>query len=271
MKISVVIAVYKNIDFLSVVLESIARQRFTDFEVIIAEDDDDPVMKRFVDEQSRRRGFPLKHVFQAHRGFGKNRILNAALLIAQGEYVTFLDGDCVLHRHYLNEYMKRAHTSLCLFGRRVILDKTLTGKLIATKNLKYLSWWRILFSRSGRREDAFLVPFPTSRKTSGIYGSSFFIARENMAAINGFDEDFTHPYFGEDTDVERRLKLIGIRFKCTRQKTIQYHLYHERGDDAANWQLSATLYRQKEKEGLSYCINGLVKGSIHPPASVRPA
>jgi hypothetical protein len=42
MNISLIIAVYKNIDFLDLVLRSVARQSMTDFEVIIAEDNDAP-------------------------------------------------------------------------------------------------------------------------------------------------------------------------------------------------------------------------------------
>ena len=80
-----------------------------------------------------------------------------------------------------------------------------------------------------------------------------------MIAINGFDEDFTRPFYGEDTDIERRLRLLGIRVVCTRYATIQYHLFHDVGDRSDAWKVSETLYIKKLSVNSMRCANGVVK------------
>src|SRR5258708_2013888 len=105
MKISVIIAFYKNLPFLDVILSGLQRQTYDDdFEVIIAEDDDASATKDFVKKKSGELPFLLKHVFQEDKGFRKNRILNAAVRVADGELLVFFDGDCVPHRRCLKEY-----------------------------------------------------------------------------------------------------------------------------------------------------------------------
>ena len=45
--------------------------------------------------------------------------------------------------------------------------------------------------------------------------------------MNGFDERFDQPAYGEDTDLEARLRRNGIQFLGIRNQAIQYHLYHK--------------------------------------------
>jgi glycosyltransferase involved in cell wall biosynthesis len=47
--ISLIIAVYKNIPALDLILQSVQKQTFRDVEVIIAEDGEDLLMKSFIE------------------------------------------------------------------------------------------------------------------------------------------------------------------------------------------------------------------------------
>ena len=49
----------------------------------------------------------------------------------------------------------------------------------------------------------------------------------DMLKINGFDEDFEQPYYGEDTDIDRRAVLMGLEKISVRNIAIQYHMWHE--------------------------------------------
>ncbi|HXO75095.1 MAG TPA: glycosyltransferase, partial [Puia sp.] len=108
MKLSVIVAFYKNIPFLDMIFKGLNKQTYTDFEVIIAEDDDAAATVEFLKEQSALLPFPILHVSQKDDGFRKDEILNKAVIAATGEFLVFLDGDCIPHRRLLKEYVSRA-------------------------------------------------------------------------------------------------------------------------------------------------------------------
>jgi len=258
-RVSLIAAVYDRIDFLAPVLASIGNQRFRDFEVIVAEDNDSVDMQQFISVKTSAAGFPLLHVSQPRRGFGKSRILNTAVRRSCGEVLIFIDGDCILHPRFIAEYAQRANERSCLFGRRVLLDFVTTRRILDSGDVSICSFPRLLFTRARRKEDGLYAPFLHSMRKWGIYGSSFCVTRTAFFAINGFDEDFSEPYFGEDADVERRLYLHGIRMRCARFKAIQYHLHHGGKHRPLAWKSSSELFMRKKNEGLSYCRNGLEK------------
>ncbi len=66
-----------------------------------------------------------------------------------------------------------------------------------------------------------------NRKDKGILGSNFSLSREDLYAVNGFDERFAHPAVGEDTDIEHRLQRNGCQVKTIRNRAIQYHIFHK--------------------------------------------
>jgi hypothetical protein len=59
----------------------------------------------------------------------------------------------------------------------------------------------------------------------GILGSNFSLWKEDILAINGFDEAYD-TYGLEESDVQFRLSLVGVRGKSLRNLAIQYHVYH---------------------------------------------
>lgn len=259
-KLSIIIAVYKEYDYLDLVLASIEQQHFRDFEVIIAEDNNDPNFKKILNDKKELLSFPINHVCQQDRGFRKNKILNSAIRASRGEYLVFIDGDCILHPLFLFEYSRLVVPGTCLFGRRVRLDRRTTQRLLKTKKTTHLSPLRLLLTRSKRQEDGFYLPFlPPPSKARNILGCNFCVWKKDMERINGFDEAFTTPLYGEDTDVGRRFKLAGVRMESSRFKAVQYHLHHSTGNRQQAWEISGALYRQKEREGRCFCRKGLIQ------------
>lgn len=63
---------------------------------------------------------------------------------------------------------------------------------------------------------------------SEYFGSNFSLEKKLIEGMNGFDENFIGPGYGEDTDVERRLRLFGAKVKSIRNLAVQYHLYHKK-------------------------------------------
>ncbi len=258
---SLIISAYKNLPELELVLQSAAWQAFQDFEVIVAEDNDSPAMKDMLAQKRAEYNFPLKHVSHPDKGFRKGKILNEAIKNSQGKFLVFIDGDCILHRKFLYEYNRRLNEDLCIFGRRVMLGKALSDKLLATKDLNYLTFLRLLTSKSRKVEEGIYLPFelPLRRaRASGLKGCNFGVSRANMYKINGFDEDYVTYTVGTDDDVEWRLQGIGIEVRSIRNKAIQYHLYHRKKDRRGLADRNRELCREKMAKKLYSCKNGLI-------------
>lgn len=156
--ISVVIAFYKRLDFLGLILDCLDKQSEKRFEVIIAEDDNAQETLDFIKHKKRQVRYPIKHVFQEDLGFRKNRALNRALLIASSDIIAFLDGDCLPHKHFVKQHIKNVREGLSCFGRRVMLGEKISNKMIAHGCRGYLGLITLLMSDSKKWRKRFTYP-----------------------------------------------------------------------------------------------------------------
>ena len=181
--------------------------------MIVAEDNDSPGMIHAIEKAREKYFFPILHASQPDINFRKTRALNAAIKISKTDYTVSIDGDCLLHPHFLEQRYMLREKNTALFGRRVMLTEKFSNKILATYFLPNLM--TILSALCKRLDAAFYLPFmPTPIETySGIWGCNWSIHKNDLYAVNGFDEDYTSAGIGEDTDIERRLKK-----RCTTQK-----------------------------------------------------
>jgi cellulose synthase/poly-beta-1,6-N-acetylglucosamine synthase-like glycosyltransferase len=255
--ISIIIAVYKNIPALDLIFKSLARQSFQDFEAIVAEDNNALDMAIFVKNAAGKHLFPIKHVSQPDMGFRKNKALNQAIRISASHYLVFIDGDCVLHPQFLQQHYVHRSNHFALFGRRVMLSKSLTESLYETQDLNTLSIFNLIINRCKRIDCAFYLPFkkPVIQKETGIWGCNWSIHKSALIAINGYDEDYIKAGIGEDTDLEWRLFATGIQLKRIKHLAIQYHLYHV--ENYASTLENQQLLEEKKASGQVICMHGL--------------
>ena len=90
MKLSIIIPVYRTQATLQRCMESILRQSFTDYEVILVDDESPDLCPQLCDEYTKQ-DCRIKVIHKQNGGLSDAR--NAGLEIAQGEYVTFVDSD----------------------------------------------------------------------------------------------------------------------------------------------------------------------------------
>jgi len=262
--ISLIISYYKNLAALDLIFKSLNNQTFKDFEVIISEDAQDDETKIFLTQQREKYTFPISHVWHEDIGFRKTKINNDALRISKGEKIVFIDGDCILHGRFLEVYNNSIVEGKYFYGRRVLLGPKISQKLLATRDLKYLRLFPILFSDSLERQEALYFPYrPTKRKKGReIWGCNWGILRKYIIGVNGFDEDYNLPCYGEDYDVSWRLRSkYKLELVSLKNKAIQYHLYHKLiWDDAIN-EKGKVIYDEKVRVGRTECLNGIEKYS----------
>ena len=259
--ISLVISFYKRIDFLYLIFLSLEKQSNKNFEVIIAEDADDIKTIAFLEKARQKFSFSIIHLSQKDEGFQKNKMLNKAIIAAKNENIVFIDGDCVLHKHFIKEYALQLKPNTALCGRKSELSEKLTNKLIINQSLSKLSLLSMVLYKCYRIEDAFYFPFILCRfkKNKGMIGCNWGTQKKLLLQVNGYDENYKMPCVGEDVDIEWRLKQIGVNFKSIENQAIVYHLYHKANYKENAYKENMKILQKTKENNQFYAINGIIK------------
>ena len=259
--ISLIISFYKRLDFLDLILQSIEKQSFRDFEVIVAEDNNDPSTTENVARARLLYKFNILHRSQEDTGFRKTRILNDAVRSASGEKLVFIDGDCVLHRHFLKAYNESITENNFCYGRRVYCSGKHTGLLLASRSIEKCTIWSaiLLGGRSIGAGFYFPVRIKRSKQSRRILGCNWGIMKKNILAVNGYDEDYTRAGVGEDFDIDWRLKKQGLRINSMKGRAIVFHLHHKPNYSPSDTDHVEKLMAEKKEAGETFCRSGILK------------
>ncbi len=263
---SLIISYYKRTDYLGLVFAGLEKQSFRNFEVIIADDGSDEPNVRKIENMGTNFPFKLLHLWHEDIGFRKNRILNRAITAAASDYLIFIDGDCIPHPEFIYEHFINKSDRTCLTGRRVNLSKKITGSLTEDKvkdgypgKSLIALFMDSIWGDTKDAEKGIFVKNPFLRnilnnKTRGILGCNFSVNKKDMLEINGFDERYTAPSIGEDSDIQYRLELNGIKIKSLNNIAVQYHLYHKLQDRPPQ---NLSLFEEVKKGGKAYTEYGI--------------
>ena len=269
-KATLIISVYNRFDFLQLVLAGLETQTEPAFEVIISDDGSGEAFIQQLHAYQQTSPLRLRHNWHPDEGFLKNRILNSSIRLAEGETLIFLDGDCIPHPAFVAEHLALGGPSRCLAGRRIDLSARLTQQLTpaavrqgilqrTTTMLGQLG--DFLTRRTFHFMNGFYVTQPAlrryfNRKERGLLGANFSVRKADLEAVNGFDERYTAPTFGEDSDVEFRLRLQGMAIVPVLNIAVAYHCHHKllpRPD------VSRELYEQVLRDSVAFTPYGLVQ------------
>ncbi|MEX1241925.1 MAG: glycosyltransferase [Cyclobacteriaceae bacterium] len=269
MNVSLIISVYKDVSSLRTVLEGLKFQRFKDYQIVISEDGESEEMRSFL--HSYPHDNPILHLTQPDAGWRKNQALNRAIQRSDGDYLIFIDGDCVLHHMFIENHVRFSGRRKVLAGKRVKLGPTFSNlfkehiqdlpilerKVEKEKKAMLKDGARFYEEAFYFNPDGLLSFIPRLRKMHQLKGCNMSVYREDIEAINGFDEDYQLPAIGEDIDLTWRFEGLGYKLFSLRNLAVQYHLYH-----LENWSdQSRNLQLMEEKMGLKQCVcrNGLKK------------
>jgi glycosyltransferase involved in cell wall biosynthesis len=231
--VSLVISVYQRDDFLTLVLTSLLNQTLQNFEVIVADDGSGPAIGQVIGQFQDAFSHPILHVRHDDDGFRKTIIVNSAVTRARADFLTFIDGDCVLHHRFLERHYRRRRPRLALAGRRVMLDRELTERLtpddVRTRRIERPSFW---WKHAGRidRWNGFYLPVMHGarnlRRTDyELVGSNFSVHRDDFFHVNGYDERIIGRGL-EDNNLRARFLNSGVAVGTITREALQYHLFH---------------------------------------------
>lgn len=247
--ISILLATYNWPQALGLVLESLAAQTDKDFEVVIADDGSRSDTAQLITAFKKAANFPIQHLWQEDNGFRKSSILNQALTVAQGDYLVFLDGDCITQTDFVAQHRVLAQSGYLVTGSRILLGKRLTRDLVAAQSTFAKSFFSSLshyklqllmqrFAGELNKCAPLWIKIPDNRWRiySGfvwkrIKGCNMACWRADAIRIGGFDESMVG-WGHEDADFVFRLQQSGLKRKSGAWATEVLHLDHPVGDQS---------------------------------------
>ncbi|MCH9813646.1 MAG: hypothetical protein K0U47_06840, partial [Epsilonproteobacteria bacterium] len=114
-------------------------------------------------------------------------------------------------------------------------------------------------NEEGIKLNNFFYNLKYRNKKSHILGCNFAVNREDILAINGFNEDYTSPSVGEDTDIEYRLIEYGCIIKPIRNRANIFHLFHENKYSKNDHLKSTKVFQKVQQQNEIICKNGISK------------
>jgi len=246
--VSLIVTTYNRPDALAAVLTGLLAQNDRGFEVLVADDGSRDDTRALVERIARAAPVPVAHVWQEDRGFRAGAARNRAAAQAGGEYIVFLDGDCVPRPDFVAQHRRLAEPGWMLAGNRVLLSESFTREVLAG-DLPIHAWsfaqWRDARSRGAINRTLPLRSLPLgplrkagSRRWQRVRTCNLGVWASAFSAVNGFDEVFEGWGF-EDSDLAVRLINHGVRRKYGAFATAVLHLWHRENDRARegkNWQ-----------------------------------
>jgi glycosyltransferase involved in cell wall biosynthesis len=224
MTVSLIISTYNRPEALAKVLAGVGRQTHLPSQILIADDGSAEPTRNLIEEWKSESRITVSHIWHPDEGFRKTIILNKAIKAAQGDYVVFLDGDCVPHAKFMADHKALAEKGFWVQGRRSFVKCEYVQKFDPSTSVLL---WLIMGRMSGLFK-AIRLPSPIIRRGTeqrGLIGCNMGIWREDLVAVNGFDESYIG-WGGEDSDIGSRLYHLGRPRKFVYGHAVVYHLDH---------------------------------------------
>ena len=244
--ISVVITTYNRPDALEAVVEACFLQDDKNFEIIIADDGSTANTRECIERLAARSPVPLTHVWQPDEGFRAAMARNRGTLAATGDYIIFLDGDCIAQRDFIRRHRQLAQPGFLVSGSRILLSQGLTERVLRERidvaGMKVLARLRHRLAGDMNKVIQTMLRWPdigrVRRKFSWrrIKSCNLAVWKQDLLKVNGFDESFTG-WGHEDSDLVVRLFHAGVLRKDGALATEVLHLWHreaQRDQESSN-------------------------------------
>jgi glycosyltransferase involved in cell wall biosynthesis len=259
-KLSVIVTTYNKPVELRKVLDGLRFQshRFPD-EVIVADDGSGDETRELVEQMKTQYPCPLIHSWLPDDGFRLARSRNEAVKVATGDYIVILDGDCVPTQTFIEDHAALAEPGVFVQGKRVLIMQE-TSEDFTAHELVLPGFAIGAFFNKGYSNTHHLLPlpwFPASidAKLKGIKGCNIGIFRDDILAVNGFNEDFKG-WGREDSEFATRLYRYGLKRKIHPFRAICFHLWHKEAP-REGLQKNDELLLSSMRSGEYRCKNGI--------------
>jgi glycosyltransferase involved in cell wall biosynthesis len=270
LELSVILTTYERPAHLIRSLMSLAMQRNMEgrFEVIVADDGSRDESQDIVRKFAQKANFPLKWISHPHDGFRVSLCRNDGVRASRSPYFLFTDSDCIFPANHLQKQLAARRPGVIRAGDCIRLDEESTARVdeAAIVSGVFRQWMprneRIrLFQKRIKEQYYQFMRHPTKPKLTGY---SIGISREDLEAVNGFDERFVG-WGCEDDDLAFRLRKAGRRIASSLPYTHGFHLWHPAAPSCpTKWTDGENVARLANLDRPIKCAAGLVPLAATP-------
>ncbi len=172
MGISVVIPLYNRENYIGETIDSVLKQSFTEFELIIVDDGSTDKSVEIVQSFHDSR---IQWITQCNQGVSCAR--NNGVKIAQYELIAFLDSDDRWEKNFLYwiDYLSGNYPEARMYGTNLMLNYQNTGKLMKLRNKLPDGWEGLIHDNLGYQKMGI-----------DLYPSAFAIQKKTFVESGGF-------------------------------------------------------------------------------------
>ncbi|MBQ8423482.1 MAG: glycosyltransferase family 2 protein [Coprobacter sp.] len=260
MGISLIISTYNRADALAVCVKSALHQSLLPNEIIIADDGSGPETKQIIDKLAANAPIPIIHIWHEDRGFRLAEIRNKAIANTHFQYIIQIDGDIILHRHFIKDHMRFSKSGTFVTGSRILISENATKKILKENRYNISIFTKGIKNKLNGVRCRFLnMLFQNYRHNKIAYsrGCNMAFWKKDLMMVNGYNEDITG-WGCEDHELVCRLINGGIRKRTLKFAGVMFHLHHDRFD-TNNLNNNQFILENAVKTGLVRCNNGIIK------------
>lgn len=227
MTTALVIATYNWTQALECCLKSFLLQSEKVDELIIADDGSDENTKILIEQFSLKHKIKLVHVWHEDNGFRLSHIRNKAIAKSSADYIIQIDGDIIMHQHFVRDHIRNSEPGRYIKGSRVLLNKDKTESILSHKNID------LNFYSDGIKNKINALHIPSlqnifTKKISDpfkIRGCNMSFWRKDFISANGYNEDISG-WGREDSELVMRFINASIFGKTLKFGAVAFHLFH---------------------------------------------
>jgi glycosyltransferase involved in cell wall biosynthesis len=255
-KFTLLIATYNWPAALDLVLKSVQEQSVLPYEICIADDGSKPDTAALIASYIQKIPVPIHHLWHEDKGFRKTIILNQAIKKATGDYIIQIDGDIILHRHFIRDHIDNATEGYFVKGSRARLTEERSKQVLLSKNIHITPFQPGVKSTINGTHIPFVSPlfFGKPHNSRNVKGCNFAVWKKDFVAVNGYNNEM-YGWGHEDIELAARLINNGTKHKQLKMTAVCFHIFHplqSRSEEDSNYHIYATVVDKQ----IQRCSNG---------------
>ena len=254
---SLVTPTYNWPEALELLLLSLKAQIVLPDEVIIADDGSNEETRNLIRKFQENFPVPLHHVWHEDRGNRKPAIMNKAIASSKHDYIIEIDGDIIMHKHFVGDHIKYAQKGFYLFGSRVNIQKNILQEVITHKKISF----HLLSKGLKKRMRMLHIPTymlfskPHDSISKKLRGCNMSFWKTDFIKVNGFNEELVG-WGIDDSEMIQRLHNIGILGKRLKHNGIAFHLYHKE-QNKSHIEINQKIEQETKEKRVTFIDKGI--------------
>ena len=247
--ITVIVNTYNWVPALNLSFRSLMAQTDRDFEIVVADDGSGEETRQLVQKLAAATDIAVNHVWHEDIGFRRTQILNKAIEASRGDYLIFLDGDCITQPDFIRQHRRLAKPGYLVTGSRIMMGPDLSAELCARGDVDFSALKHHALRYRAGGQLAKVIPLFARLPDAGfrnyhkftwrrVKGCNIGSWKRDAVRIGGYDEGLTG-WGHEDVDFVFRMYEAGIERRSGTWATEVLHIWHKMADRSkaeGNWQ-----------------------------------